>query len=79
MIIIIIIIAITITIRIIVRVIIEDSVINKGPNDFVFHYVLFLEISNLLFRKSTVDKVVLTNFRWVFKLLNRFLYRVKLF
>lgn len=53
------------TMRVIVRVVIKNFTVmfyRKELNDFVFHYVLFLEIYNLFFMKHTVHKVAFTNF-----------------
>ena len=52
--------------------------INRGLNDIVFHYALFLEKSKLPLVKPNVDKVVLTIFVWILKFLKRFLCKLKL-
>ena len=52
--------------------------INRGLNDIVFHYALYLEKSKLPLVKPNVDKVVLTIFVWILKFLKRFLCKLKL-
>ena len=64
--------------RLLLRILQFFVCINRGLNDIVFHYVLFLEKSNLLLAKPNVDKVVFTIFVWIFKVLKSFLNKLKL-
>ena len=56
---------IAVTMRIIVRIIITNITvmcINKRLNDIVFHCILYLQTSGLLFVKPTVAKNVFVTF-----------------
>ena len=74
---------IAVTMQIIVRIIIGDITVtcfNKRLNDIVFHYDLYLDISDLLVIKPSVGNFFFFfgSFMWVFKHLNKSIYKVEL-